>query len=78
MAPSSTAGTSTSRSGWGAVIQVVNSARRPSASDWSFSRSMNGSRSETASARSSSMVRAAGRNPASASNGCSATNNSGL
>ncbi|CFR84432.1 Uncharacterised protein [Mycobacterium tuberculosis] len=65
-------------SGWGAVIQVVNSARKPSASDPSLSKSMNGSRSDTASARSSSVVRAASRNPASASNGCSATNNSGL
>ena len=54
MAPSITAGTSTSRSGCGAVIQVVNSARRPSASDWPASRSMNGSRSDTASARISS------------------------
>ncbi len=59
MAPSSTAVTSTSMSGCGAVIQVVNSARRPSASDWSFSRSMNGSRSETARARNSSTVREA-------------------
>ncbi len=55
-------------SGCGAVIQVVNNARNPSASDWSLNNSMNGSRSDTARARISSMVWDAARNPASASN----------
>ena len=78
MAPSSTAGTSLSRSGCGQVIHVVNNARSPSASDGPASRWTNGSRTSGAMAHISSTERAAGRNPASASNGPSATRSSGL
>ncbi len=68
MAPSSTAGTSTSRSGCGAVIQVVNNARSPSASDWSLQQVDERIQVGNGQRRISSMVWAAGRNPASASN----------
>jgi len=71
-------GSSVSTTGWGMVIQVVNTVRRPMASGAAASSVRNGSNGGESSAASSSTVRSGSRKPTSAWNSVSAQISSGL